>query len=137
MVLGITLPVGTRSKVFLPPTSMPVYALAFHLLEPTHHTSDFTGDVDMIRSTVTGLVEQSQEVIVVTHSYSGIPGGQALEGLDRKSRSEQGLAGGVTRLIYIMSFIVPEGFQHSARGTRDNMVPMMKTNFEVCWPLGS
>ena len=102
---------------------------------PPH--SSFTRDVDIIRSTVTRLVEQSQEIIVVTHSYSGIPGGQALEGLDRRSRSEQGLAGGVTRLIFIMSFIVPEGFQHSARGTRDNMVPMMKTNFEVCWPLGS
>ena len=90
----------------------------------------------MIRSTVAGLVEEGEEVIVVMHSYSGIPGGQALEGLDRKSRSEEGLAGGVTRLIYIMSFIVPEGFQHSAHGTRDNMVPMMKTNFEVCLPLG-
>ena len=91
----------------------------------------------MIRSTVTELVNENEEVIVVMHSYSGIPGGQALEGLDRKSRSERGLAGGVTRLIYIMSFIVPEGFQHSARGTRENMVPMMKTNFEVCLPLDS
>lgn len=92
---------------------------------------DFTEDVDTIRSTVTELIEQQKEVIVVMHSYSGIPGGQALEGLDKKTQTEKGLEGGVIRLIYIMSFIVPEGFQHSAHGTRDNMVPVMKTDFEA------
>ncbi|MCJ1232849.1 hypothetical protein MMC14_000803 [Varicellaria rhodocarpa] len=30
-----------------------------------------------------------------------------------------------------MSFIVPKGFEHSPRGTRDNMVPSMKTNIEA------
>ena len=68
---------------------------------------------------------------MVIHSYSGIPGGQALEGLDKKSRSERGLQGSVIRLIYVLSFIVPEGFQQSARGTKDKMVPVMKTDFEV------
>ncbi|KAL8651748.1 MAG: hypothetical protein Q9210_003079 [Variospora velana] len=91
---------------------------------------DFTEDVEIIRSTVAELVEAKKEVIVVTHSYSGIPGGQALEGLDAQSRTEQGYEGGVIRMIYIMSFIVPEGFQHSPRGTRDNMVPVMKTDFK-------
>lgn len=93
--------------------------------------SDFTEDVDTIRSTVAELVGEKKDVIVVMHSYSGIPGGQALEGLDKKTRTENGYKGGVVRLIYIMSFIVPEGFQHSAHGTRDNMVPQMKTNIEV------
>lgn len=92
---------------------------------------DFTKDVEVIRSTVTKLVEDDKEVIVVMHSYSGIPGGQALEGLDRTTRAERGLQGGVRRLVYIMSFIVPKRFQHSPHGTRDNMVPAMKTDFEV------
>lgn len=92
---------------------------------------DFTQDVETIRSTVAELVEAEKEVIVVLHSYSGIPGGQALEGLDRHARKESGYEGGVIRVIYIMSFIVPEGFQHSPRGTRDNMVPVMKTDLEV------
>lgn len=91
----------------------------------------FTKDVETIRSTVSELVEAKKDVIVVTHSYSGIPGGQALEGLDTETRKKNGYEGGVIRLIYIMSFLVPEGFQHSPRGTRDNMVPAMKTDFEV------
>ena len=97
----------------------------------TPPVKDYTDDVDAIRSAVTELVEAKRDVIVVMHSYSGIPGGQALEGLDKKTRQEMGHEGGVIRLIYIMSFIVPEGFQHSAHGTRDNMVPVMKTDFEV------
>ena len=80
---------------------------------------------------MTELVAKEQDVIVVMHSYSGIPGSQALEGLDKKSCEAKGLKGGVVRLVYIMSFIVPEGFQHSPRGTRENMVPSMKTDFEV------
>ena len=35
------------------------------------------------------------------------------------------------RLLFIMAFLVPEGFQHSPRGTRDNMVLAMKTDMEV------
>lgn len=92
---------------------------------------DFTADVETIRSAITELVEEGKDVIVVTHSYSGIPGGQALEGLDKKTVAEKGDKGGVVRMVYIMSFIVPEGFQHSPHGTRDNMVPAMKTDFEV------
>ena len=92
--------------------------------------SDFTEDVRTIRSAVADLVKD-YDVIVVMYSYSGIPGGQALDGLDKKTTTEQGLKGGVVRLVYIMSFIVPEGFQHSPKGTRDFMVPTMKTDFEV------
>ena len=93
--------------------------------------SDFLEDVDIIRSTVAELVEEKKDVIVVIHSYSGIPGGQALEALGKKTRTERGSEGGVIRLIYIMSFIVPEGFQHLACGTRDNMAPVIKTDFGV------
>ena len=92
--------------------------------------TDFTEDVKTIRSAVEELV-QEKDVIVVMHSYSGIPGGQALEGLDKQSCEEKGMKGGVVRLVYMMAFIVPEGFQHSPKGTRDNMIPSMKTDFKV------
>jgi hypothetical protein len=65
------------------------------------------------------------------HSFSGMTGGTALEGLDKASRTSQGLKGGVIRLIYVVAFIVAEGFQHSPHGTRDGMVPQMRTDLEV------
>ncbi|KAI1188030.1 alpha/beta-hydrolase [Nemania serpens] len=92
-------------------------------------TPDWAGDIDTIRSTVSKLVVD-QDVVVVMHSFSGMTGGNALEGLDKESCRAKGLKGGVVRLVYLVAFLVPEGFQHSPPGTRDNMVPEMKTDLE-------
>lgn len=96
----------------------------------TPPTPDWSADIDTICSTVSELVQEN-DVVVVMHSFSGMTGGTALEGLDKKSCEAKGLKGGVVRLIYIVAFLVPEGFQHSPKGTRDNMVPQMKTDLEV------
>ncbi|KAH8681934.1 Alpha/beta hydrolase fold-1 [Xylariales sp. PMI_506] len=97
----------------------------------TPPTPDWSSDVETIRKTVGGLVDAGRDVVVVTHSFSGMTGGTALDSLDKASRAARGLPGGVTRLIYITAFLVPEGFQHSPPGTRDNMVPEMKTDLEA------
>jgi pimeloyl-ACP methyl ester carboxylesterase len=75
-----------------------------------------------------------RDVVVVMHSFAGMTGGTALDGLDKESRLSKNLSGGVVRLIYVAAFMVPEGFQHSPQGTRENMIPQMKTNFEVRRP---
>ncbi|KAF2501245.1 alpha/beta-hydrolase [Lophium mytilinum] len=91
---------------------------------------DWSKDVEIIRNTVTDLV-QEHHVIVVTHSFSGMTGGTALEGLDKETCKSKGLKGGVVRLVYIIAFLVPERFQHSPQGTRDNMVPEMITDLDA------
>lgn len=93
-------------------------------------TPDWSQDVELVRKTVSDLVLE-QDVIVVMHSFSGMTGGTALEGLDKKACTTRGWKGGVVRLVYIAAFLVPEGFQHSPHGTRDNMVPEMQTDFDV------
>jgi pimeloyl-ACP methyl ester carboxylesterase len=93
-------------------------------------TPDWSADVESIRNTVIELI-QDHDVVVVMHSFSGMTGGTALEGLDKKTCTAKGLKGGVVRLVYIVAFLVPEGFQHSPTGTRDNMVPEMITDFDV------
>jgi alpha-beta hydrolase superfamily lysophospholipase len=94
-------------------------------------TRDWSADVEVIRGTVSELVEKGRDVVVVMHSFSGMTGGTALHGLDKESRMSKQLEGGVIRLIYMVAFLVPEGFQHSPEGTRDNMVPEMITDLEV------
>ncbi|KAI0888722.1 alpha/beta-hydrolase [Annulohypoxylon maeteangense] len=96
----------------------------------TPPTPDWSGDVEIIRKTVTDLI-QKHDVVVVAHSFSGMTAGTALEGLGKQTTTFKGLKGGVLRLIYITAFLVPEGFQHSPRGTRDNMVPEMKTDLNA------
>ncbi|KAI0109865.1 alpha/beta-hydrolase [Daldinia grandis] len=96
----------------------------------TPPTPDWSKDIETIRNTVEDIAQEN-DVVVVTHSFSGMTGGTALEGLDKETRASKGLKGGVIRLIYITAFLVPEGFQHSAHGTRDNMVPEMKTDLDA------
>ena len=45
--------------------------------------------MNTIWSTVADLVEDENDVVVVMHSLSGIAGGQALEGLDKESRTNK------------------------------------------------
>ena len=94
-------------------------------------TPDGNADIEIIRRTVSDLVEKGRDVVVVMHSFSGMTGGTALAGLDKESRITRQLEGGVVRLIYVVAFLVPEGFQHSPSGTRDNLVPEMRTDLDV------
>lgn len=93
---------------------------------------DWSADLNVIRSTVSDLAAE-RDVVVVLHSFSGLTGGTALDGLDKETCATKGWKGGVVRVVYINAFLVPEGFQHSPEGTRDNMLPEMKTDFEVCF----
>jgi pimeloyl-ACP methyl ester carboxylesterase len=66
-------------------------------------TYDFSEDVQAIRSMVTQVVDSGTDVILVMHSYGGVPGGEALRGLGKREREQVGLRGGVVRLVFIMS----------------------------------
>lgn len=66
-------------------------------------TYDFNEDVQAIRNLVTEISDSGSDVIVVLHSYSGLPGGEALRGLSKVERQQRGLKGGVVRLVFIMS----------------------------------
>jgi pimeloyl-ACP methyl ester carboxylesterase len=103
----------------------------------TPPASNLHQDIDVIRKIVSDLIDQDRDVVLVMHSFSGLTGGTALDGLDKQTRQSKGLEGGVVRLIFIAAFLVPEGFQHSPRGTADNMLPGMEADLEVrssCYP---
>jgi pimeloyl-ACP methyl ester carboxylesterase len=104
---------------------------------PSTHASppipDLAPDADAVRSAVTRLLDEGLEVVVVCHSYGGIPTCEGLRDLDVKSRKENNSPGGVIRLVYISAYMVPEGFQLCPTGTRDNLYPSMKTDLEVSY----
>ena len=94
-------------------------------------TYDFKEDVDAILNAVTALVDQSKEVIVIGHSYSGQPVGEIPKELSKTEREKKQLKGGVIRLIFIMAFIVPEGFQAAPRDDVSTMYWFMKVDTKV------
>lgn len=64
-----------------------------------------------LRDCVSELVGQGKEVVLVSHSYTGMPAAEALFGLGKEDHERKGLLGGVVRMVLIMAFVRPEGFQ--------------------------
>ncbi|ROV98391.1 hypothetical protein VMCG_07203 [Cytospora schulzeri] len=71
--------------------------------------ADLSSDTDLIRSYATSLVEAGRTVAVLMHSYGGQVGTNALYGLNKKAREVNGQPGGISHLIYMAAFALPEG----------------------------
>jgi len=65
-------------------------------------------DVAVVRKEVEALVKAGKEVVVVMHSYGGIAGGGAIEGLEKSSTPSAG-GGGVIAAVFIAAFLAPKG----------------------------
>lgn len=96
---------------------------------PSHH--DFSADVAAIRNCLAELVSQDKDVILVVHSYAGLPGGEATKDLGKKEREAQGLKGGIIRYVVINGFVAPAGFQPAPRDDYSTMPEWMKFDTEV------
>ncbi|EKJ74176.1 hypothetical protein NXS19_010819 [Fusarium pseudograminearum] len=55
------------------------------------------------------LVEEGKDLVVLMHSYGGMYGSQAVQGLSKKEREQAGKKGGVTGLIYVSAVTPIEG----------------------------
>ncbi|KAE9362656.1 alpha/beta-hydrolase [Stipitochalara longipes BDJ] len=103
--------VAILSKHGYPAMNIPLSSVGAN---PPHE--DFTGDVAGIRSCLTKLVSEEKEIVLVVHSYTGLPGQQAAEGLSKNEQAKNGLKGGVVRYVVINGMIIPEGYQAVAEG---------------------
>ena len=70
-------------------------------------------DILAIRSTVTKVVEKGKHVVLVLHSAGGLLGSNAIEGLGLKARQEKQILGGVSKIVFLVGAIFPEGFKHA------------------------
>jgi len=66
-------------------------------------------DAAAIKSVILAEVDAGRDVVVLMHSYGGIPGSAGVEGLSKKDREVEGLTGGVVRLIYMSAFVLDKG----------------------------
>jgi pimeloyl-ACP methyl ester carboxylesterase len=70
---------------------------------------NFDSDVQILRAAAREIVERGEECVVVMHSYGGIVGPEALQGLDRKLRKENGEERGVVCLVFLRALLLSEG----------------------------
>jgi len=67
-------------------------------------------DAATIQSVTSKLVDEGKDIVLVTHSYGGIPGTESVKGLVRTDREKDGKKGGVVRIVYVTSLVTPVGF---------------------------
>ena len=67
-------------------------------------------DIAFLASHLEELVAtQGKDVIVIVHSYSGLPGSSAARPFVKKDRAQKGEEGGVIGVLYISSWALPAG----------------------------
>lgn len=71
--------------------------------------TDLFSDTAHIRGIADGLVQSGRQVVAIAHSYGGQVCSNALHGLGVEARSSKNLGGGVSALIYMCSYALPEG----------------------------
>lgn len=95
---------------------------------------DLVSDTAQVRSCAEQLVEAGRAVVALMHSYGGQVGTNALHGLSSRARAKQGLAGGVSGLVYLCGFMLPEGWsamdQAQSRGIEDANALALKLNLD-------
>ncbi|KAJ5173008.1 hypothetical protein N7492_005601 [Penicillium capsulatum] len=83
--------------------------VAFPSIQQASTVQDLQPDINAVRSIVTEEVDAGRDVVVVLHSWAGLPVSSALDGLSKSERNENNQPGGVTRLIFLAAFIPREG----------------------------
>ena len=77
---------------------------------PAETMPDSQADIAAVRAAILDELDDSgNDVILVPHSYGGIPASGAIVGLDAKSRSAAGKQTSVLAIAAIASYILPEG----------------------------
>ena len=69
----------------------------------------FSADVQAIRHAISSASDSGEDILLVTHSYGGVPGCCAVEGL-LKTNVENGKGrGGIIRIVFITSWMLDAG----------------------------
>ncbi|OLN88353.1 hypothetical protein CCHL11_00534 [Colletotrichum chlorophyti] len=72
-------------------------------------TVGLEADAAVLRSTLETLADAGKEIVLVVHSYGGMVGGNAVEGLGYQQRAANNKKGGVITLVYLSAFAAPNG----------------------------
>jgi hypothetical protein len=81
------------------------HTITFPSIQQASTVKDLQPDINALRSIVQRECDQGHEVIIISHSWSGLPVSSALDGLSQRQRQQTGQKGGVVKLVYISGFI--------------------------------
>lgn len=85
------------------------YTIAFPSIQQSTVVKDLQPDITALRTVVQRECDQGREVVVISHSWSGLPVSSALDGLSRSQRQKDGQEGGVIKLVFLSAFLPDVG----------------------------
>jgi pimeloyl-ACP methyl ester carboxylesterase len=107
----LTPEIYARTMSILDAAGYPTVGLALPSAGAVPAHPNFDGDAKGVRDCLTRLaVDEEKEVVLIVHSYTGMPASEALVEMGKKEREEKRMKGGVVRLVFINALVVPEGF---------------------------
>ncbi|KAF2674580.1 alpha/beta-hydrolase [Microthyrium microscopicum] len=66
-------------------------------------------DANFIRARVEKLADEGHDMVLVPHSYGGIPASESMKGLAKSQRETQGKRGGVVKMLYVAAIVPAVG----------------------------
>ena len=68
-----------------------------------------TDDAAEVARVTSELADRGKEVILISHSYGGVPASEGAKGLGKKEREAAGKKGGISALLYVTALLVEPG----------------------------
>ncbi|KAL2062323.1 hypothetical protein VTL71DRAFT_6589 [Oculimacula yallundae] len=84
----------------------PVVAVALVTAGRTNPTATYRDDVTAIHEILLPILDEGKEVVMVAHSWGGVPGAASIEGHSTQDRKARGLEGGVISLLMIACAVI-------------------------------
>ena len=66
-------------------------------------------DAAMLRAEITQREDQGKDVVLLGHSYGGVPATESLKGVTKGEREQEGKKGGVVRIGYLTCIVGKKG----------------------------
>jgi pimeloyl-ACP methyl ester carboxylesterase len=76
---------------------------------PTGPPPSLYDDAAFIAGEIEKLADEGKDVVLVAHSYGGVPATESLKGLSKEERAKDGKKGGVVRLAYLTCLVPAVG----------------------------
>ncbi|KAH8743090.1 hypothetical protein F5883DRAFT_441364 [Diaporthe sp. PMI_573] len=96
-------------RELLKPFGYPTEAVAHPSVGAEPPNKTLKDDTANTRAEIEKLAEAGKKVVLVAHSYGGIVGSSAVEGLGFEQRKAVGKEGGVINFVYLTAFALPKG----------------------------
>ncbi|KAJ5384776.1 hypothetical protein N7517_002687 [Penicillium concentricum] len=97
------------------------HTVAFPSIQQASGVVDLQPDIEAVRSITQQEADAGHDIVIIAHSWAGLPVSSALDGLSKSEREAADQNGGVVKLIFIAAFL--PGIGESLIGAFGGMPP--------------